>query len=54
MELIVRFEVEGPAKRFIEEEYPLMLSQLYTMPLSVVLIEDDGTANGLSIALPES
>lgn len=52
MRLTINFDVEGPARRFIEEEWPLMLGHLYTMPHSVILIEDDGTAHGLSIALP--
>lgn len=37
MKLIVTFDVEGPAERFLSEEWPEMLDRLYAQPQSAML-----------------
>lgn len=53
MKLVLTFEIDGEAERFIAEEWPLMLNGLYAQPQSAVL-EAPGGDYGLSTALPDT
>lgn len=52
MRVRVEFDVEGPPERFVQEEWPLMLERLYTMPQYALYEESSDNWRPLSIAIP--